>query len=97
MSLSDDIEDTIFEHRPADDIRNRPFPKRERPVVPTEETYKFPDGSICRIYLTAYRWMVEHDRGTGSAGSLTGARKIKDNFLTEVCTEMSERARGIRE
>lgn len=80
----------------ADDIRNRPFPKRNLKIKQTEESYKFPDGSICRIYLTTYRWMVEHDRGTGSAGSLTGARKIKDNFLMEVCTEMSERARGLR-
>lgn len=80
----------------ADDIRSRPFPKRDPALRPTEEHYKFPDGSICRIYLTAYRWMVEHDRGTGSAGSLTVARKIKDNFLMEVCTEMSEKARGLR-
>lgn len=80
----------------ADDIRNRPFPRREKAIRPTEEEYKFPDGSICRIYLTAYRWMVEHDKGMGSAGSLEGARKVKDGFLLEVCTEMSERARGIR-
>ena len=80
----------------TDDIRNRPFPKRDPALRPTEEHYKFPDGTICHIYLLSYRWHIQHERGTGSAGNLTGARKIKDNFLMEVCTEMSERARGIR-
>lgn len=66
----------------GDEIRRRPLPKRARP--PTEEQYKFPDGSICYLRLGAYHWEIENaSRGTWKASSLALARAIKDQWLTD--------------
>lgn len=64
-----------------DNIRRRPFPKRARP--PTEESYKFPDGSICWIRLGAHHWEIEMGTRIWKASSLALARAIKDQWLTD--------------
>jgi hypothetical protein len=80
----------------ADDIRSRPFPMREKAEPITEEQYGFPGGTICRLWLGTLGWKIEYAGLVQERRTLNDARALKDALLMEVCTEMSEKARGVK-